>query len=100
MDIIWGILLVVFGLIGWGGQVLSALTPKFAEKLGLIEPEADVDPAFYADACGEAKWDSFILWTLPFAGILILLNSSLWIYSGLIGGSIYFYFVTPDTKNT
>ena len=92
MDIIWGILLVVFGLIGWGGQVLSALTPKFAEKLGLIEPEADVDPAFYADACGEAKWDSFILWTLPFAGILILLNSSLWIYSGLIGGSIYFYF--------
>ena len=61
MDILWGILLIVFGLIAWGGQVLSTLTPKFAEKLGLIEPEADIDPAFYADACGEAKWDSMTL---------------------------------------
>ncbi|UCH66745.1 MAG: hypothetical protein JSW63_06375 [Ignavibacterium sp.] len=92
MDIIWGILLIVFGLIGWGGQVLSALTPGFAEKLGLIEPEADVDPAFYADARGEAKWDSITLWTLPFAGLLIVLNNQLWIYFGIIGGSMYLYF--------
>ena len=92
MDIIWGILLIVFGLIAWGGQVLSALTPKFAEKLGLIEPEADVDTAFYADARGEARWDSITLWTLPFAGILIILNSPLWIYFGLVGGSMYLYF--------
>ena len=55
MDIIWGILLLVFGLIAWGGQVLSALSPKYAEKLGLMEPEADVDPAFYADVCSEAR---------------------------------------------
>ena len=95
MDIIWGILLIVFGLIAWGGQVLSALTQKFAEKLGLIEPEADIDPAdsvFYADARGEAKWDSITLWTLPFAGILIILNSPLWIYFGMVGGSMYLYF--------
>jgi len=85
MDIIWGILIIVFGLIGWGGQVLSALIPRFAEKLGLIEPKADVDPAFYADACGEARWDSITLWTLPFAGILIILNSPLWIYFGMVG---------------
>ena len=92
MDIIWGILIIVFGLIGWGGQVLSALIPRFAEKLGLIEPKADVDPAFYADACGEARWDSITLWTLPFAGILIILNSPLWIYFGMVGGSMYLYF--------
>ncbi len=92
MDIIWGILLIVFGLIAWGGQVLSALTPRFAEKLGLMEPEADVDTAFYADARGEAKWDSITLWTLPFAGILIILNSPLWIYFGMVGGSMYLYF--------
>ena len=92
MDTIWGILLIVFGLIAWGGQVLSALTPRIAEKLGLIEPEADIDPAFYADARGEAKWDSITLWTLPFAGILIILNSQLWIYFGLVGGSMYLYF--------
>jgi len=55
MDIIWGILLIVFGLIAWGGQVLSALSPRVAEKHGLMEPETDVNPVFYADVRGEAK---------------------------------------------
>jgi hypothetical protein len=88
MDIIWGILLIVFGLIAWGGQILSAFAPGIAEKLGLIETEADVDPAFYADVRGEAKWDSITLWTLPFAGILIILNNPAWIYFGMVGGSM------------
>jgi len=92
MDIIWGVLLIVFGLIAWGGQVLSALSPRIAEKLGLMEPEADVDPVFYADVRGEVKWDTITLWTLPFAGILIILNSPLWIYFGMVGGSMYLYF--------
>jgi hypothetical protein len=92
MDIIWGILLIVFGFIAWGGQVLSALTPKYAQRIGLMEPEADVDPAFYADVRGEAKWDSITLWILPFSGLLIILQSTLWIYFGMIGGSIYLYF--------
>ena len=92
MDIIWGILIIVFGLIAWGGQVLSALTPRIAEKLGLIEPETDVDIAYYADVRGEARWDSITLWSLPFAGILIILNSPLWIYFGMVGGSMYLYF--------
>ncbi|NNG27384.1 MAG: hypothetical protein HKM87_07650, partial [Ignavibacteriaceae bacterium] len=91
-DIIWGILLVAFGLIAWGGQVLSTITPKFAERLGLIEPEADVDPVFYADVRGEAKWDSITLWILPFTGLLIILQCPLWVYFGLIGGGMYLYF--------
>ena len=92
MDIIWGILLIAFGLIAWGGQVLSAVTPRLAEQLGLTEPEAEVNTAFYADVLGEARWDSLTLWTLPFAGILIILNSPIWIYFGLVGGSMYLYF--------
>lgn len=72
--------------------MLSALAPRFSEKLGLIEPESDVDTAFYADARGEAKWDSLTLWTLPSAGLLIILNSPLWIYFGIVGGGIYLYF--------
>jgi len=92
MDIIWGVLLLVFGLIAWGGQVLSAISPKSAGKIGLSESEDDVDPAFYADVRGEAKWDSLTLWTLPFAGILIILNNPLWIYFGMVGGSMYLYF--------
>jgi hypothetical protein len=92
MDIIWGILLIVFGLIAWGGQILSALRPRFAEKLGLMEPKADVDIAFYADTRGEAKWDSITLWSLPLAGVLIILNNPSWIYFGMVGGGIYLYF--------
>ena len=92
MDIIWGVLLIVFGLIAWGGQVLSALTPKYAQKIGLMEPEADLDTAFYADARGEARWESITLWTLPFAGLQIILNNPLWTYFGMVGGSMYLYF--------
>ena len=92
MDTIWGILLIAFGLIAWGGQVLSAFTPRLAEQLGLTEPEAEVNTAFYADVLGEARWDSLTLWTLPFAGILIILNSPIWVYFGLVGGSMYLYF--------
>ncbi len=92
MDTIWGILLIAFGLIAWGGQVLSAVTPRLAEQLGLTEPEAEVNTAFYADVLGEARWDSLTLWTLPFAGILIILNSPIWVYFGLVGGSMYLYF--------
>ena len=43
MDVIWGILLIVFGLIAWGGQLLSALTPKYAQRIGFMEQEVDVD---------------------------------------------------------
>jgi len=92
MDAIWGLILIVFGLIAWGGQVISAFSPKYAQRIGLMEPEAEVEPVFYADARGEARWDTLTLWTLPFAGLLIIIQSSLWIYFGMIGGSIYLYF--------
>ena len=59
---------------------------------GLTEPEADVDPTFYADVRGEAFWDMTILWTLPVAGILLVVNSTWWIYFGLVGGGMYLYF--------
>jgi hypothetical protein len=72
--------------------MLSVLTPKFAQRIGLMEPQEDVGPAFYADVRGETRWDSLTLWTLPFAGTLIILNSPLWIYFGIVGGSMYLYF--------
>ena len=56
------------------------------------EPESDVDSTFYADVRGEAIWDAIILWTLPVAGILLILNNALWAYFGLVGGGSYLYF--------
>ncbi len=92
MHIIWGIILTIISSIAYFGQLGAAFWPEIAVKWGLTEPEADVDPAFYADVRGEALWDAAILWTLPLAGILLIVNNPLWPYFGLSGGGMYLYF--------
>ncbi|MBK5109070.1 MAG: hypothetical protein JJE12_13110 [Anaerolineales bacterium] len=54
--------------------------------------KTDVDSTFYADVRGEAYWDTLVLWTLPVAGILLIMNNPAWVYFGLIGGGMYLYF--------
>ena len=92
MDLILGIVIIFFSLLGWLAQMVTTISHKRAAKLGLTEPESDVDPTFFADVRGEAIWDTIILWTLPVAGILLLFNNSWWAYFGLVGGGMYFYF--------
>ena len=93
MNLIWGAILVIFTLIlCWLGQVINASLPTLAVRLGLDAPESDVDPTFFVDGRGEAIWDALILWTLPAAGLLLILNSPYWVYFGLIGGGMYLYF--------
>ena len=93
MNMIWGAMLIAFTLIlCWLGQVINASSPTLAVRLGLDAPESDVDPTFFVDGRGEAIWDALILWTLPTAGILLILNSPYWAYFGLVGGGIYLYF--------
>ncbi len=92
MNIIWGIILTIISSIAYLGQLITAFWPKTAAKLGLTEPEGEVDSTFYADMRGEAFWDAVILWTLPVAGVLLILNNQLWPYFGLIGGGMYLYF--------
>lgn len=94
MNTIWGAVLIVFtGILCWLAQTTVVFAPKLAERLGLIEPEADVDPTFFVDARAEAVWDMISIWTLPVAGVLLLLNSPWWVYFGLVGGGVYLYFV-------
>jgi hypothetical protein len=92
MNILWGIIVLVISLIGWLGQAISAFSPATAVKLGLTEPEADVDPTFYADVRGEAYWDTLTIWALPVAGVLLILDNPAWAYFGLVGGGMYLYF--------
>ena len=92
MNIIWGVILTIISSLGWLGQVISAVKPALAEKLGLTELEAEVDPAFYADVRGEVLWDAVILWPLPAAGVLLILNNPVWVYFGMVGGGMYLYF--------
>ncbi|HSF84197.1 MAG TPA: hypothetical protein VLG28_00885 [Acidimicrobiia bacterium] len=92
MGIFWGVVLVILGLIGWGGQLLSWLRPATAVRLGVMEAEEDVEPVFWVDIRAEAAWDSLVLWTLPVAGALLLLDEPAWAYFGLVGGGMYLYF--------
>jgi len=92
MEIIGAGFLTLLSLIAWIGQLVYAVSPRLGAKLGIGEAEADVDEVFYIDARGEAIWDSFILWMLPVAGILIMFSNPLWVYFGLIGGGAYVYF--------
>ena len=89
MILIWWIVVLVFSLIGWLGQTITLFWPVVAAKMTVTEPEADVDPAYFADVRGEAFWDTASMWTLPVAAILFILNNAAWAYFGLIGGGIY-----------
>jgi hypothetical protein len=93
MNLIWGAILIIFTLIlCWLGQVVNAFSPTLAARLGLTEAESDVDPTFFVDGRGEAIWDAMILWMLPVAGILLIMNRPYWAYFGLVGGGMYLYF--------
>ena len=92
MEVAWGVVLIVLGLLAWGGQTISWFAPRTAEKLSLVEKEETVEPVYWADIRGEALWDFLTLWTLVAAGVLLLLDHETWPYFGLIGGSVYVYF--------
>ncbi len=92
MGVAWGIVVVVLSLLCWGGQALSWFSPSQAANLSLTEDEENVEPVYYADIRGEALWDTFSLWTMVAAGVLLILDSPGWPYFGLIGGGMYLYF--------
>jgi len=92
METIWGIVLIVLGLLAWGGQTLSRFAPDTATKLSLVEKRESVEPVYWADIMGEALWDFLTLWTLVVAGVLLLFDHQAWPYFGLVAGSIYLYF--------
>lgn len=92
MDVVLGVVLLVLGLICWGGQVVNWLAPEQAAKMGLSEAADSVEPVFWVDTRAEAAWDSLVVWTLPLAGLLLLLEVEAWAYWGLVGGGVYLYF--------
>lgn len=92
MRIGFGIVLTLLSLLAWVGQAISWLAPSTAVKLTLMEPEDAVEPAFFADGRGEALWDTFTLWTMVVAGVLLIADNPTWAYFGLVGGGMYVYF--------
>lgn len=92
MGVVWGLVIAALALVCWGGQALALFAPAAAERFGLADVEAEVDPVYYADGRGEALWDTLTLWTLLVAGVLLVFDAAAWPYFGLIGGAMYVYF--------
>jgi hypothetical protein len=92
MSTAWGIIVASLALLAWGGQTISWVAPDTAARLGLTESEDSVDRTFFADGRGEAFWDTFTLWTMLAAGVLLVMDHSWWPYFGLMGGGMFVYF--------
>lgn len=92
METLWAVVLIVSGLLAWGGQTVSWFAPSTAEKLSLMEGEDTVEQVYWADIRGEAIWDFLTLWTLVVAGVLLLFDHRAWPHFGLVAGSVYVYF--------
>ena len=87
-----GIVIALISGAGFLVQVVSVVWPERAVKWGLQDSPDKVEPAFAADARGEAIWDILTIWTLPLGGILMALGSPFWRELCLIGGGMYLYF--------
>jgi hypothetical protein len=92
VNVAGGILLLLLSLLAWGGQTIAWLFPATAVRFGLMEAEEDVEPVYFADIRGEARWDALTLWTLVVASILLIADTGTWAYFGLVGGGMYVYF--------
>ena len=54
-----GQVLIVFGLVAWGGQALSRSAPETVERLSLVERTENVEAFYRAGIRGEAFRDFF-----------------------------------------
>jgi len=87
-----GITVLIVGLIAWVGQSLSFLAPTLAVRIGVLEPEGEIDPTLrIVEAKAEGLTDMLLTWTLPLAGVLMLLRHPVWPYLALVGGGVYLY---------
>lgn len=88
-----GILVIVLGLICWLGQALVVFAPQVAVKLGVSEPEEDVDRSMYLfERFSQGIMDILLTWMLPASALLMLLGNEFWPILALVGGGVYLYF--------
>ncbi len=92
MTVVFGCVVFLVSALAWVGQALVVAAPRLAVRMGLVEPESDVDPVFGADVSAEAIWDALSLWILPVAAILLVVGAPSWPIFGLVGGGMFLYF--------
>lgn len=90
---ILGIVVIGLGLICWVGQALVVFAPRVAIKLGVNEPEEDVDRSMYLfERFSQRIMDVLLAWMLPAAALMMLLGDKHWPILALVGGGVYLYF--------
>ena len=89
MQVVLGVICILFGGFGWLGQLISGIDYQLAQKLGLQEKDEGTDPLYRLAEMNTARWDAFVLWTLVGAGILMLADHPWWPWVSLIAGAIY-----------
>ncbi len=88
-----GISVIVLGLICWIGQTLVVFAPGMAEKLGVGEPEEELDRSMYLfERYAQGIPDIALTWLLPASALMMLLGFDHWPILALIGGGVYLYF--------
>lgn len=80
---------IVFGAFGWVGQTISTVNYPLAQRFGLQEADEGTDPLFRRAEANAARWDAIVLWTLPVAGVAMLVDHPWWPWLALIAGGIY-----------
>lgn len=80
---------VLFGLVGWGGQALSAFNFRLAQKLGFQEKEEDTDELYRNAELNCSRWDALVLWTMIATGVLMVFRSPAWPYVALFAAGIH-----------
>jgi hypothetical protein len=75
------------------GQALVVFAPRVAIKLGVNEPEEDVDRSMYLfERFSQRIMDVLLAWMLPAAALMMLLGDKHWPILALVGGGVYLYF--------
>ncbi len=88
-----GVLVIVLGLICWIGQALVVFVPHVAVKLGVGEPEEDLDRSMYLfERFSQGIMDVLLTWLLPASALMMLLDQGHWPILALVGGGVYLYF--------
>ena len=88
-----GILVLLLGSFAWIGQSLSFLAPAVATRLGVLEPEGEIDPSLrIIEGKAEGLMDMLLAWTLPASALLMLLDHPSWPFLAIFGGGVFLYF--------
>ena len=93
MTTIIGIAIIIVGVICWIGQTLAVIALPTAVKLGVFEPEQEVDQSMYLfERFSQGIMDMLLTWILPLSAFLMIMGNTYWPILALIGGGVYLYF--------